>query len=87
MFVRDALRYQCSPSQEVALLVIAFVAGKAIIATACALVMRFPAQAAWLSGIGLAQFGEFGFVLMQLAIDAKVVDEGDFIYNSQYGNY
>ena len=61
-------------AQEVALLVFAFVAGKAVIATACALVMRFPARAAWLSGIGLAQFGEFGFVLMQLAIDAKVVD-------------
>ena len=61
-------------AQEVALLVFAFVAGKAVIATACALVMRFPARAAWLSGIGLAQFGEFGFVLMQLAIDAKIVD-------------
>ena len=32
-------------AQEVALLVFAFVAGKAIIATACALVMRFPARA------------------------------------------
>ena len=61
-------------AQEVTFLVFAFVAGKAIIATACALIMRFPARAAWLSGIGLAQFGEFGFVLMQLAIDAKVVD-------------
>ena len=61
--------------REVALLVFAFVVGKAIIATSCALVMRFPARAAWLSGIGLAQFGEFGFVLMQLAIDAKIVDD------------
>ena len=59
---------------EVTSLVFAFVVGKALIATTCALVMKFPARAAWLSGIGLAQFGEFGFVLIQLATDAQIVD-------------
>ncbi len=37
--------------------------GKALIATIASLAMRFPARVAWLSGVGLAQFGEFGFVL------------------------
>ncbi|MDD5309850.1 MAG: cation:proton antiporter, partial [Deltaproteobacteria bacterium] len=40
--------------------------GKAAIATFSALVMRFPARAAFLAGVGLAQFGEFGFVLVRL---------------------
>jgi CPA2 family monovalent cation:H+ antiporter-2 len=56
-------------------LVAAFVFGKAIIATLAALVMRFPARAAWLAGASLAQFGEFGFVLTRLAQSNKVVDE------------
>ena len=37
--------------------------GKGLIATVACLAMRFPARVAWLAGIGLAQFGEFGFVL------------------------
>lgn len=37
--------------------------GKGLIATLASLAMRFPARVAWLSGVGLAQFGEFGFVL------------------------
>lgn len=37
--------------------------GKGIIAALAALVMRFPPRVAVLAGIGLAQFGEFGFVL------------------------
>ena len=35
--------------------------------------MRFPPRAAWLAGVGLAQFGEFGFVILQLAIHEGVV--------------
>lgn len=45
---------------------VAFVFGKGLIATLSAMVMRFPARVAWLAGAGLAQFGEFGFVLIQL---------------------
>ena len=33
------------------------------------------AQAAWLAGVGLAQFGEFGFVVLQLALREKIVSE------------
>jgi len=40
--------------------------GKGILAALTALLMRFPARAAFLAGVGLAQFGEFGFVLIQL---------------------
>ncbi len=37
--------------------------GKGLIATIASLAMKFPARVAWLSGVGLAQFGEFGFIL------------------------
>jgi CPA2 family monovalent cation:H+ antiporter-2 len=39
---------------------------KGFLATTAALIMRFPVRAAWLAGVGLAQFGEFGFVLGQI---------------------
>lgn len=51
----------------IALLVLAFIAGKAILASFSAMAMRFPARVARLAGVGLAQFGEFGFVLAQVA--------------------
>lgn len=52
----------------------AFVFGKGALATLAALVMRFPPRVAWLAGVGLAQFGEFGFVLAQLGKQSGVVD-------------
>ena len=58
---------------EVAILLFAFLFGKGLIATLAAMVMRFPPRAAWLAGVGLAQFGEFGFVLLQLAMKENVV--------------
>jgi CPA2 family monovalent cation:H+ antiporter-2 len=58
----------------VALLLAGFLLGKGILATAAALVMKFPARAAWLAGVGLAQFGEFGFVLARLGESSGVVD-------------
>jgi CPA2 family monovalent cation:H+ antiporter-2 len=57
----------------VALLLCGFVAGKAVIAMISAAVMRFPARASWLAGIGLAQFSEFGFVLCTLAMSLKLI--------------
>jgi CPA2 family monovalent cation:H+ antiporter-2 len=45
----------------------AFLFGKGLAATLSAMSMRFPARVAWLSGVGLAQFGEFGFVLAGMA--------------------
>ncbi|MBA3397480.1 MAG: cation:proton antiporter [Deltaproteobacteria bacterium] len=58
----------------VAALLAGFVLAKGLIATLAALVMRFPSRAAWLAGVGLAQFGEFGFVLIRLAQVHGVVD-------------
>ncbi|HRI65139.1 MAG TPA: cation:proton antiporter [Polyangium sp.] len=60
------------------LLVLGILAGfvliKGILATVSALAMRFPARAAWLAGVGLAQFGEFGFVLSRLGQSVGVID-------------
>ncbi len=60
------------------LLVLALLAGflvaKGLLATVAAMVMRFPARVAWLAGVGLAQFGEFGFVLTRLAEDSGVIE-------------
>jgi CPA2 family monovalent cation:H+ antiporter-2 len=58
----------------VGLLLAGFLFGKGILATAAALTMRFPARAAWLAGVGLAQFGEFGFVLARLGESSGVVE-------------
>ena len=62
---------------EVVLLLIAFIGGKGLIAILAASFMRFPPRAAWLAGVGLAQFGEFGFIILQLAIQEGVVLEAE----------
>lgn len=59
----------------VVLLVLAFLVAKSVLATIAAMAMRFPARAAWLAGIGLAQFGEFGFVLTRLGESSGLVDK------------
>ena len=43
-----------------------FLLAKGFLATLAAMAMRFPSRVAWLAGVGLAQFGEFGFVLARL---------------------
>jgi CPA2 family monovalent cation:H+ antiporter-2 len=58
----------------VGLLLAGFLLGKSVLATIAALTMRFPARVAWLAGVGLAQFGEFGFVLTRLAQANGVLD-------------
>jgi CPA2 family monovalent cation:H+ antiporter-2 len=61
------------------LLVLALLAGflvaKGLLATVAAMAMRFPSRVAWLAGIGLAQFSEFGFVLTRLAQSNGIVDD------------
>lgn len=52
-----------------------FLVAKAFLATLSAMAMRFPARVAWLAGVGLAQFGEFGFVLARLGRSSNVVDD------------
>ncbi len=59
----------------VGVLLLGFLVGKGFLATVAALTMRFPARVAWLAGVGLAQFGEFGFVLARLGRDAGLVDD------------
>jgi CPA2 family monovalent cation:H+ antiporter-2 len=50
-----------------------FLLAKGLLATLAAMAMRFPSRVAWLAGVGLAQFGEFGFVLTRLAEENGVV--------------
>jgi len=50
-----------------------FLLVKGLLATLAAMAMRFPSRVAWLAGVGLAQFGEFGFVLTQLAQQNEVI--------------
>lgn len=52
-----------------------FLIAKGVLATLAAMAMRFPARVAWLAGVGLAQFGEFGFVLTRLAQSSGVIDD------------
>jgi monovalent cation:H+ antiporter-2, CPA2 family len=59
----------------VVVLLLGFLLLKTLMATLAALVMRFPARVAWLSGVGLAQFGEFGFVLTQLGVASMVIEQ------------
>ncbi len=56
-------------------LLLGFLVAKGGVATLAAMAMRFPSRVAWLAGVGLAQFGEFGFVLARLAEDNGVIDE------------
>jgi CPA2 family monovalent cation:H+ antiporter-2 len=55
-------------------LLVGFLLAKGLLATLAAMAMRFPSRVAWLAGVGLAQFGEFGFVLSRLAQDHGLVD-------------
>jgi monovalent cation:H+ antiporter-2, CPA2 family len=52
-----------------------FLIGKGALATLAAMAMRFPSRVAWLAGVGLAQFGEFGFVLTRLAQSSNIIDD------------
>lgn len=58
-------------------LLLGFLVAKGALATLAAMAMRFPARVAWLAGVGLAQFGEFGFVLTRLARANGVVDDAE----------
>lgn len=57
----------------VSALLAGFLLAKGALATVAAMSMRFPARVAWLAGVGLAQFGEFGFVLTRLAQSSGVI--------------
>jgi len=61
----------------IALLLGGFLLLKGLLATISAMVMRFPARVAWLAGVGLAQFGEFGFVLTQVAVESGLANRSE----------
>lgn len=56
----------------VAALVAAVVVVKLVIVVAIILLLRHPFRTAWLSGVLLAQVGEFGFVVTQAAVESKL---------------
>jgi CPA2 family monovalent cation:H+ antiporter-2 len=51
--------------------------GKALVAAIACMAMRFPPQVAVLAGVGLAQFGEFGFVLARAGADLGMLQRGE----------
>ncbi|MDX9999950.1 MAG: cation:proton antiporter [Polyangia bacterium] len=59
------------------LLLGAFLFGKGFLATIAALAMKFPLRVAVTAGIGLAQFGEFGFVLATVALGVGILSRGE----------
>jgi CPA2 family monovalent cation:H+ antiporter-2 len=61
----------------VAGLLMGFLLAKGLLATLAAMAMRFPSRVAWLAGVGLAQFGEFGFVLARLGQSHGVVGDAE----------
>jgi len=59
------------------LIVLGLVFGKALVASLAALAMRNPASVAWRSGISLAQFGEFGYVVLLIGASVGLVTDGE----------
>ncbi len=62
---------------RVTAIVAALVIGKGVIGMLAAVAMRFPARVAWLAGAGLAQFSEFGFVLLGVGAGAGLVGQDE----------
>jgi CPA2 family monovalent cation:H+ antiporter-2 len=58
-------------------IVAALLVGKTAIAAVAATLMRYPPRAAWLAAVSLAQFGEFGFVLLALAEEEALITSGE----------
>ncbi len=56
----------------------AIVGGKILITTGAVMACRIPLQPALLSGVALAQIGEFSFVLLQAAEALKIIDAGPY---------
>lgn len=61
----------------VALIVIGLLLGKGVIASLSAIAMRYPARASWEVGINLAQFGEFGFIVLTLGLEAGLATDAE----------
>ena len=59
------------------LIVLGLVFGKALVAALAALAMRNPASVAWRSGVYLAQFGEFGYVVLLLGASEGLITSSE----------
>ena len=59
------------------LIVAGLVLGKAVVASLAALAMRNPASVAWRSGVYLAQFGEFGYVVLLLGASEGLITSSE----------
>ncbi len=57
------------------LIVIGLLLGKGVIASLSAIAMRYPARASWEVGVNLAQFGEFGFIVLTLGLSAGLATD------------
>ena len=60
---------------DVLFLVTAILVGKFIIAAVACLIVKYPLRTALLIGIGLAQIGEFSFILVKLGLDQGLISE------------
>lgn len=61
----------------VTLIVLGLLFGKGAIASLSAIAMRYPARASWEVGVNLAQFGEFGFVVLTLGLGAGLATDAE----------
>ena len=61
--------------ETVVLVVLAIVLGKSLLSTVAVRASRLPAEAAILTGLLLAQVGEFSFVIARAALDEAVIDD------------
>ncbi len=62
----------------VAVLVLALIVGKAFIVWAIIRLLGFPQRIATMTGLGLAQIGEFSFVLAKSGRNANLLPDGDY---------
>lgn len=62
----------------VSVLVVALIAGKAVIVWGIVRLLGFPQRIAVMSGLGLAQIGEFSFVLARAGQAANLLPENDY---------
>jgi len=62
----------------VAILVVCLIVGKALIVWAIVKVLGFPQRIAVMTGVGLAQIGEFSFVLAKVGRDGGLLSDSDY---------
>jgi CPA2 family monovalent cation:H+ antiporter-2 len=62
---------------RVTLIVAGLLLGKGFIASMAAIAMRYPARASWEVGVNLAQFGEFGFIVLTLGLNAGLATDAE----------